>query len=70
MILDPVVAESKLSGAQRAEIAARNTNIGTGITVVPKIADKAPEVVIDKESESEGEKNSLEHELNVYDIEI
>ena len=54
MILEPEVVESKLSGAQRADIASRNTNIVTGITVVPKISDKAPDVVIDKESESEG----------------
>ena len=49
-----------MSYSQRAAVAASNSNIYTGIIGVPKIVDESPEVVIDKESYSEGETDPLE----------
>ena len=54
MILGPEVVENELSDAQRAASAASNANITFRITVVITIVDEAPEVVIDKESDSKG----------------
>ena len=46
----------------------RTSNITTGITAVPTILDKAPEVVIDEESDSEIETDPLGDELNLHYI--
>ena len=48
-----MVVENESSDAHRAVAAARNSNITTGITVVPIIVDEAPEVIIDEESDIE-----------------
>ena len=49
------MVENEFIGAQREVLAASNVNIDTGITGLTIIVDEAPEVVIDKESDSEGE---------------
>ena len=58
-----------MSDAQRSEADAINSNITTGITGVPRMVDEAPEVVRDKESDTEGGTDSLGYEVNVNDIE-
>ena len=51
MIPGPAVVDNKFSDTQIAEAATINSNITTGIILVTTIADEAPEVVIDEESE-------------------
>ena len=55
MILGTAVVENEFIGAQREMLATSNFNIDTGITGLTIIVNEAPEVVIDEESDSEGE---------------
>ena len=48
MIPGPAVVENEFSGAHREASADRNSNINSGIIVVPTILDKAQDVVIDE----------------------
>ena len=64
----PFLVENGLSYVHRAAAYARNSNITNGISVVPTIVDEAPEVVIDEESDSEGETYPLIDEINVHYI--
>ena len=51
------MVENELSDAHRSAAASRNAKITAGITGVPTIVDKSPEVVIYEEIGSEGETN-------------
>ena len=68
MILGPAMMENELSDAHRAAAAAINATITTGIIGGPTIVDEAPYVVIEKESNSERETDSLGDELNAHFI--
>ena len=69
MIPMTAVEVNELSDTQREMSATRNSKITPGITGVPTIVDEAPEVVIDEESNNEGETDPLGYEVNVHDIE-
>ena len=55
IILGTLVVENELSDSHRSAAVSRNANITDGITGVPTIVDKAPEVFIYEEIGSEGE---------------
>ena len=53
MIPGPEVVKNELIESQRTSAAAINSNINTGITGVPTIVDKSPEVFIYEKSDNE-----------------
>ena len=59
MIPGPEAEKKYLSDVQREDEAARNSNITTWVTGVTKIVDEVPQVVKDKERDSEVETENL-----------
>ena len=63
------VAEKELSDTQREVVAARNSNITTGISGLSTKLDEVIDVVIDEGSDIEGEPDLLRYEVTVNNIE-